>query len=510
MRHITTTIRMISVCVLVLAVASPAWGQIVADGLIGAHDAGLYTGGNWTDANTGDGYDSTGTLGSLITWVAPAGGEPGYFTGFSNTADGDNTGAITFDVNTGTTVGTGDFTYSMWINKIDPGAGQLGLGSSHAGFVGGGGFSIFQVAAGDTTSGGALRASVAPGSVDSGNAFNANDGSPVDCAGNCMNAFPGAANLFDGTWHLFTLTRSGPLNDDYNIYFDDDDVTIVLGTPGTNVEADLGGGTSPLNINAHNVSGRILGPNDKVNKTLFYNRALSPAEITQNVAAGPTAVVGPASPPPLDAIWTTNGIGLWNDFENWSIFSAPTTVRHTATFGAAIDNPTTVVVDTAVSINAITFDHSVSYGIAGRASVNLGANTAEPPRQPRVTVAQGDHEFQVVANLLDDATADVASGSTLTFNNVLNLMGKTLTKTGAGELAINNNLLTAGGTLNCSEGTCSGTGTFGGDLNNDGGTISPGNSAGLVGNQVPEPSTLTLLLLGGLLGFWAGRRSPTK
>ena len=48
MRHVTTTIRMISVCVLVLAVASPAWGQVVTSGLIGAHDAGLYSGnGPW-------------------------------------------------------------------------------------------------------------------------------------------------------------------------------------------------------------------------------------------------------------------------------------------------------------------------------------------------------------------------------------------------------------------------------------------------------------------------------
>ena len=50
-------------------------------------------------------------------------------------------------------------------------------------------------------------------------------------------------------------------------------------------------------------------------------------------------------------------------------------------------------------------------------------------------------------NLLDDTAADVATGSTLSFNNALNLNGNNLAKTGAGTLLINNALNSGGGTV---------------------------------------------------------------
>jgi len=67
-------------------------------------------------------------------------------------------------------------------------------------------------------------------------------------------------------------------------------------------------------------------------------------------------------------------------------------------------------------------------------------------------------------------------------------------------MAVNNILASGGGTLNCSQGLCSGAGIIGGDLNNDGGIVSPGNRAILADGNVsvvPEPSTLLLLLLAG-------------
>ena len=445
------------------------------------------------DALTFDGYNATGTLEAGITHTPADGGMPAWFAGF------DYANQIVFDVEPAV-IGTGDFTYSVWINKSDPGAGDAGGldgPGSHGGFIGGSGFSIYQIRSGDSSSKSSIRVHMSPGGVDTARADDPENGGTAS-TGCCAGFDP----LFDGNWRLFTVTRA---SNHYEAYFGTNNVSV----PSVDDDAKDLNGVSPLHINAHHTSGRILGPTDKINKTLFYNRALTEGEIAQNLAAGPTAVV-PAGSESLDAIWTTNGIGLWNDFLNWNMFSAPTTVRHTATFGDVIDNPTTVVVDTAVSINAITFDHSVSYGIAGLGSINLGANTEMPPRLPLVTVAQGEHQFQVVTNLMDDTTVDVASGSTLTFNNALNLMGKTLTKTGTGEMAIRNDLVTAGGTLALQQGTVSGNGTVSGDVNNNGGTISPGNSAGDTGNLVPEPGTLALLSLGGLLGFWAWRRSPTK
>lgn len=88
---------------------------------------------------------------------------------------------------------------------------------------------------------------------------------------------------------------------------------------------------------------------------------------------------------------------------------------------------------------------------------------------------------------------DVAREATLTFNNALNLNNNILPKIGDGSMAINNLLGSSGSTVNCDAGTCAGIGTIRGDLNNGGGTISPGNSLGLLaveGNSVvPEPAT---------------------
>ena len=101
---------------------------------------------------------------------------------------------------------------------------------------------------------------------------------------------------------------------------------------------------------------------------------------------------------------------------------------------------------------------------------------------------------------------DVASDSTLSFNNALNLDGVTLTKTGAGVLEINNRLTGAGGTLNIQQGMVSGHGAVGGDVSNDGGTISPGDNALGGNNAIPEPGSLVLLLLGMMALVSTSRR----
>lgn len=77
----------------------------------------------------------------------------------------------------------------------------------------------------------------------------------------------------------------------------------------------------------------------------------------------------------LNATWNKNGIGSWTDNFNWNTLDDPITAAHSATFSGAITAPTTVVVDTDVTINLITFDHSVSYGVAGQGSINLTSST---------------------------------------------------------------------------------------------------------------------------------------
>ena len=110
----------------------------------------------------------------------------------------------------------------------------------------------------------------------------------------------------------------------------------------------------------------------------------------------------------------------------------------------------------------------------------------------------------------NDTTVNVVSGGTLTFNNALNLLGNALTKSGGGTMTISNVLSKGGGEIELLEGTISESGTVGGSVMNEGGTISPGNS--LRSSVVPEPGGILLLGLGlsVLLGVRGARGSHAR
>ena len=207
-------------------------------------------------------------------------------------------------------------------------------------------------------------------------------------------------------------------------------------------------------------------------------------------------------PPSPEKEWRSADSGDWFDNSNWT-GGAPLDHTQTAILGNAISEPRTIFVDTPVTVRTVRFDHGVGYNVAGQGSVNLesqsiveGFNAGVEVRQAAAT---GAHQFQAPVRLHSLTDVNVASGAELIFTNLLDLNGNTLTKTGAGTMSIRSDFVTGGGTLNVAEGAVSGNGTVGGDVNNSGGTISPGNSnAGAVG-QVPEPSAFALLVLGGLV-----------
>jgi len=214
---------------------------------------------------------------------------------------------------------------------------------------------------------------------------------------------------------------------------------------------------------------------------------------------------GTGTPTATTFTWNEDGVGDWAVQDNWSFSGLSPAVRannanHTAIFGGLIGSPTTVATNAAVTVNRIDFDNATNgYVVSGHGSVNMAATTSAGPLDPTMSVL-GTHEFQAAVNLLTDTTVTVASDSTLIFNNALDLNNNVLNKTGTGELAIRNDFLTSGGTLNCDEGTCSGSGTISGDVNNDGGTISPGNSSGSQ-SVIPEPTTLLLVMIGSACLF---------
>jgi len=208
--------------------------------------------------------------------------------------------------------------------------------------------------------------------------------------------------------------------------------------------------------------------------------------------------------------WIKDSLGDWSDDGNWlpTDGGLPPSPRannpdHSVTFSenATIMGPTTVNTHDAVTVNRIAFANTFhSFVVSGIGSVNLQTTTdPDGPVNPTMSV-EGTHQFQAIVNLANDTLVDVAGGSTLSFNNALNLNGRTLTKTGVGALVINNQLTFAGGSIIVQEGTVAGYGAVGGDLTNSGGTVSPGNSSGVLEVSgslavVPEPSAFVLLPL---------------
>ena len=207
---------------------------------------------------------------------------------------------------------------------------------------------------------------------------------------------------------------------------------------------------------------------------------------------------GPITPVTDDLVrtWAKDESGDWNVNQNWSGRGGSpdgSDENVTARFADAITQGQLVYSNSDVSVNAVEFDNSNSYAIAGLGTLTLAANSQGTPS---ITAIQGSHEFQIRVGIQDDTAVNVAAPSAvLQFNNALNLNGNTLTKTGAGTLAINNALSTGtDGTLDCQSGVCTGTGTIGGNLINSS-TLAPGDGLGSA-TVVPEPTAWLLTLLG--------------
>ncbi|MGI9428317.1 MAG: hypothetical protein ACR2NM_06645 [Bythopirellula sp.] len=184
-------------------------------------------------------------------------------------------------------------------------------------------------------------------------------------------------------------------------------------------------------------------------------------------------------PPDISIVWNVNNSGDWNLVNNWTGLGAPpVTPNQSAVFGDAIQSTQVVFTITDVSVNDVQFDNANSYIVSGGGTIQLIAGTVAGLPPSGFSVAQGAHEFQAPVSLNNNATANIASSSTLTFNNALNLNSHTLTKSGDGTLTINNVLNAGGGAIVGLGGTIAGSGVVGGSLSNQSAMVSPGNSPG--------------------------------
>lgn len=177
--------------------------------------------------------------------------------------------------------------------------------------------------------------------------------------------------------------------------------------------------------------------------------------------------------------WNVNKSGNWGVPQNWG----PTTGvpgsapgRQTAIFGNVITSPQTIYTNGDRSVNRLEFNSANSYTITGTGSISMQADTSGgTPVNPTIAVSLGSHQLQLKVNILDDTTVTVASGASLTFNNVIDLHGKKLTSTGT--VNINNSII--GG------GTVAGSGTVAAltDVDIDGNLVTDGTLLVSVGGS---------------------------
>ena len=282
----------------------------------------------------------------------------------------------------------------------------------------------------------------------------------------CPNAALDPANLgLDMAQpHTYTIQREGDGPGSLKLYIDNDFSAPVVTTQGNDAGRDQ-------------------------RMTIFFlgkGTQTDPDELQQlhSIRIGNGLVFGEVGPEPRSFTWISTDSGDWNVRSNWSPSGSPGIApngNHDAIFSDTTSAGSTVYTDTAVTVRRINFDHDQTYVVAGFGSVNLVSGTdSTGDVAPVVDTLQGSHEFQVRVNLHNDSTVNVATDSTLTFNNALNLNGNTLTKAGAGTMSIRNDFVEGTGALNITEGTVSGNGTVAGSVDNSGGTIAPGNSPGVL------------------------------
>ena len=181
---------------------------------------------------------------------------------------------------------------------------------------------------------------------------------------------------------------------------------------------------------------------------------------------------------PSENLWAADVSGDWNNIANWSTGNVPNTTSETAVYGSVITAPRVVFTETDVTAKGIRFSSPNKYAVTGIGNLTLDDVY---DTDARVDVTQGGHEFQLPVSFVDNGTVNVAAVAQVDFNGALNFGGHTITKAGPGTMNVNNGLTQGGGNMLIDGGTVGGFGSVGGSLTaNDGGTVAPGTSLGML------------------------------
>jgi hypothetical protein len=246
--------------------------------------------------------------------------------------------------------------------------------------------------------------------------------------------------------------------------------------------------------------------NGAISEILIYKKELSSTE-QQDVISYLDGKYNVLNPPELPRVWNQGGSSTWADNTHWNGGDFPNSNADDTTFGDTIAFNATVTVDNlGVTARSLTFQNASQYTIAGSGTVTLASDTGTAA----INVIDSDtnpgtaetHEFQIRAILADPTTITTESGTTLNFNNELNLNGASHIKDGPGTMNINNRLTTAGGDITVNGGTLGGHGSVGGNVTNTAGSVAPGSSPGILtidGNYTQGASGSIALQIGGLV-----------
>jgi autotransporter-associated beta strand protein len=215
------------------------------------------------------------------------------------------------------------------------------------------------------------------------------------------------------------------------------------------------------------------------------------------------------------AIWRKPGGGSYNLPANWTINSVPIGVNATANFAGDIKAPSTVTLDSAITVGTINFNSVQPYTIAGPALATIQVSSGNA----NISVQTGNHVISAPLRLASNTNINTAAGGTVDFRDgISNTPVCGVTKTGDGTAIFraantySGGTSVLGGTLQFASAGALPAGTnltVGGSgvVLFSSGFTGPITSAG--SEPVAEPSTLALFGVGavGLLGFaWRRRR----
>ena len=312
--------------------------------------------------------------------------------------------------------------------------------------------------------------------------------------------------LENSDFHIYSVVfdRSTTDGDPAGTFFGIDNLAQLAGAPDTGIV------TPPPLGNSQSSASMTIGysphqqqavTNMQIGEIVLYNRELNTAEqflVVEHLMRKYSLLD--------DRSWIRDTGGDWNSASNWTSSEAPNGSGIVTMLPDVISATRTIFTDTTITIGDLRIESANQYVIAGLGTVNFQSST----RDAHLEVIDGNHQFQTIVNLMSDLEINIATGSSLTFNNVLNLNGHTITKTGLGTLNVNNHLFVGGGSVNITSGVFEGNGTASGNVMNKGGIISPGGGSSSTGRlRIPRaalPSSASLP--GKATAFHGSLRTP--